>query len=139
MEKPKFTPSAPPPTIDSQSKAQVQTKAGNEDKMKVFYFEGEDMVKRDAMVQLDSQVSEQGKPITTGDDMVVHVHTGDGVDIDPVNGEVINPYTVFGYAQKQSLNQKKPDEDSVFHVHYGDGKDIDPVHGEETPTQTGYA
>lgn len=133
MEKPKFTPSGPPPTM-----AQAPQKAGNEDKMKVFYFEGEDMVKREAMVQLDSDLNQQ-KPINTGDDMVVHVHTGDGQDIDPVNGEIINPYTVWGYAQRQSLTQKKPDEDSVFHVHYGDGKDIDPVHGEETPIQTGYA
>ena len=76
--------------------------------------------------------------------MVMHVHTEGGQDLDMVNGEVINPYTVWGYAQKgsQGLAQKPPTktkDDGVFHVHTDDNEDIDPIHGEIIPTQLGYA
>lgn len=42
-----------------------------------------------------------------GDDLVFHVHTEKDQDIDPIHGELIDPYTVWGYAQKSSPKELK--------------------------------
>ena len=80
---------------------------------KVFYFEGEDMVKRDAMVQQKADNFVRGQQKTEDDDFVqlkddaeypfLHVHTENGDDVDPITREVVNP--VKGYDKRNTAGR----------------------------------
>lgn len=65
-------------------------------KKQVFYFDGEDMVKRDAMVQLegDYDISDRER----AEYPFNHVHTEDGENVDIITREPVN--ILRGYAQQ---------------------------------------
>lgn len=90
------------------------------------------MIKRDAMVQLSA----------SGDDNAeypyLHVHTQDGMDIDPLTGIPVE--IVKGYAQKSFIQTKDENAEYPFlHVHTQDGEDIDPLTGVPVNIVKGYA
>ena len=139
---PKIAAVVPPPEAKPG-----QVPAALPQKKQVFYFEGEDMVKRDAMVQthddsalvqfdiVDKENAEYPFP---------HVHTENHEDVDPITREVVNP--VKGYAQKpQSLAHnwdlvdKENAEYPFPHVHTENHEDVDPITREVVNIVKGYA
>ena len=129
---PKVVASAPPSVAAPQSTPIAAPQSLQETK-KVFYFDGEDMIKRDAMVQLSA----------TGDDNAeypyLHVHTQDGENIDPMTGIPVT--IVHGYSQ-HSFVQTKGDDNAEYpflHVHTQDGQDVDPLTGIPVNIVHGYS
>ena len=85
MEQPRAPASQPPMEAAPGTAPATQKK-------EVFYFDGEDMVKRDAMVQLEDITDKENAEYP-----FAHVHTEDGQDVDPITRLPVNP--VKGYVQ----------------------------------------
>lgn len=140
QEQAKVNFSPPPPSAAPQSTPAVESKGPaptgppqnlGEMVKQVFYFDGEDMVKRDAMVQLADDNAEYP---------YLHVHTADGTNIDPVTGETVT--VVKGYAQQPSSLTQLNDDNAEYpflHVHTESGDDVDPVHRQIVNPTKGYA
>lgn len=118
MEQPRAPASQPPMQAAPGTAPATQKK-------EVFYFDGEDMVKRDAMVQLEDITDKENAEYP-----FPHVHTEDHEDVDPITRLPVNP--VKGYAQKsfiqlQDITDKENAEYPFPHVHTEDGQDVDPI------------
>lgn|ERR1712032_275101 len=132
---------APPPMA-----APGQTPAAAlSQKKQVFYFDGEDMVKRDAMVQLDKQLlSLDPVDKDNAEYPFPHVHTENHDDVDPITREIVNP--TIGYSKKkapQSLAALDPvDKENAeypfAHVHTEEHENVDPITREPVNILKGY-
>jgi len=127
----------PPPTAQPG-----QVPAALPQKGQVFYFDGEDMVKRDAMVQLDKQyLSLDPVDKENAEYPFAHVHTQGGDNVDPVTREPVN--VVKGYAQHSFLSLDPVDKENAeypfAHVHTQGGDDVDPMTREPVNVVKGYA
>lgn len=140
----------PPPAVTPQSTAAVPASTPHSslaegEKKQVFYFDGEDMVKRDAMVQMvQLNDADEAKAGDNAEYPYLHVHTMGGEDVDPLTRQPVN--IVHGYGQRDSFVQtqddgSKPGDNAEYpylHVHTQGGENVDPMTGEPVTIVHGY-
>jgi len=97
------------------------------EKKQVFYFDGEDMIKRDAMVQLNFDIGDK----ENAEYPFPHVHTEDHENVDPITRFPVE--IIQGYSQKPSslvqfdIGDKENAEYPFPHVHTEDHENVDPI------------